>query len=366
MIIFEIPYIQMKLGFLTSLLVTTVIVLTKNWHGRLTLDTHCGVQKFHVAPTPRVGGIAIMTGLFPVYFWASPQLAAVLGPMLLAALPAFIFGLVEDFTKCVGVRERLVATMVSGVIAWYLTGVSITHTGIWGVDNLLAWLPVSVAFTAIAVGGIANAINIIDGFNGLAAGAMLIMLFTIGIISYEVGDVVLWRLCFSLAAVIFGFLVFNFPFGKIFLGDGGAYLLGVLLAWIAILLPARNPTVSVWASVLACGYPVLETGFSIWRRHWREGHHPGQADSLHLHSLIYKRIARRTFPHAGAAFQNSATSPMLWPFAIFLGGIAILWPTDDLKLFAGLLICILLYRLVYLRLTQFRWCFFVRSSREMS
>ncbi|MBK7655484.1 MAG: glycosyltransferase family 4 protein, partial [Betaproteobacteria bacterium] len=96
------------------------------------------------------------------------------------------------------------------------------------------------AFTAFAIAGLSNPINIIDGFNGLASGAVLISLASLGLIAFQVNDLDLMRMCFILSGATLGFVVLNFPFGKIFLGDGGAYLLGFTLAWTSVLLLLRN------------------------------------------------------------------------------------------------------------------------------
>ncbi len=352
-------------GGLTTLVVSVLLIATKHLHGKLSMDTSVGVHKFHTQPTPRIGGVAIMAGL--LVSWALAKLlvdismplaqesARLLGLMLLAAVPAVTFGILEDITKRVGVRARLLATMGSGLLAWWLTDTAIGHVGIWGVDNLLAILPISVAFTAFAVGGVANSFNIIDGFNGLAAGALLISLTSIGCIAYGVGDPALALLCLTVAAVVLGFGVVNFPFGKIFLGDGGAYLLGFMVAWIAVLLPARNPSVSAWAALLACGYPVLEVLFSIWRKYRRTGSHPGQPDKVHLHMLFYKRISKHTFRHAQPALQNGLSSIFAWAYALVPATIAICWPQNTWIQMAGFLVSGILYRLIYVRLTQFKW-----------
>ncbi|HEX2585061.1 MAG TPA: hypothetical protein VHL14_08010, partial [Steroidobacteraceae bacterium] len=133
---------------LASLLTCIVFVVTKNFHGKLTLDTTAGVQKFHTAPTPRIGGFGPAAGL--VIAWIgltyctdqqngskineSSQL--ILGYLLLAGIPAFAFGILEDVTKKVGVRLRLMATIGSGALACFLTGYSINHVGIAGLDSL--------------------------------------------------------------------------------------------------------------------------------------------------------------------------------------------------------------------------------------
>jgi len=112
--------------------------------------------------------------------------------------------------------------MLSGVLAWYLTGVAMRNTGVAWMDWVLALTPVAVLFTAFAVGGVANAVNIIDGFNGLATGAVVIMLGAMGLIALNVGDAPLAAVCFVLAAGAVGFGAVNWPYGNIFLGDGGA------------------------------------------------------------------------------------------------------------------------------------------------
>ncbi|WP_157694167.1 MraY family glycosyltransferase [Hydrogenophaga crassostreae] len=299
---------------MTTLLLCWAIAATHLWHGQWSLDHTHGVQKIHEAPTPRIGGLAVLAGGW-VGWWLAPELVdKVLANILIASLPAFVFGFAEDLTRKVGVRERLLATMASGVLAWWMTDISLTRIDVWGADALLAWVPISVIFTAFAVGGIANAINIIDGFNGLAAGVVLICLSSLGFIAFLAGDPVMAKVCFVFAGVTTGFLLINFPFGKIFLGDGGAYLLGFWLAWIAVMIAMRNPHISPWSSLLACAYPIVEVLFSVYRRR-RRNHHPGHPDRLHLHSLIKSRITRKRMSTSSLTMRNAAVSPYLWCLA---------------------------------------------------
>src|SRR5690554_2780139 len=99
-----------------SFFLAVFLVATKQWHGRLTMDSSVGVQKVHHAPTPRVGGIAIVGGVVAGYHFSQPAVQALLLPLMLAGIPAFGFGLLEDITKRVGVRTRLIATMACGVL----------------------------------------------------------------------------------------------------------------------------------------------------------------------------------------------------------------------------------------------------------
>jgi len=333
------------------------LVLTQSMHGHLSTDTLIGVQKFHTKPTPRIGGVALGSGLIAAYLASDQTVREILQPMLLAGVPAFAAGTVEDVTKRVGVLPRLLATMLSGVVAWSLTGVAMRNTGVGALDWVLAFTPVAVLFTAFAVGGVANAVNIIDGFNGLASGAVAIMFAGLGLIALKVGDNSLASICFVFAAAMVGFGAINWPLGHIFLGDGGAYLIGFLLGWVAVLLPMRNPNVTAWATLLACAYPVLEVAFSYRRKSKREGHHPGQPDKVHLHMLMYRRLSRKAYPQASRTLQNGLTSPFAWCYAAFPAFWAVVFFDNVWMLALGFISAASVYWAIYQRLTQFKWCF---------
>ena len=350
---------------LASFGLSRAIVATQHLHGRWSFDKADGVQKSHRLPTPRVGGLAIALALilawvlleFSPWDWlqapATGSLADLLGPVLLAASPAFAAGLAEDLTKAVGVAQRLWASLVSGLLLCLLTGVSIQRVDVWGIDALLAWgtvgLFLSYAFSAFAAAGLTHAINIIDGINGLAASAVSVMLAAFAWVARHQGDVLLAWIAVSGAVAAAGFFLVNYPKGPIFMGDGGAYLLGFLLAAVAILLPARNPAISPWTSIVVCAYPVIEVLFSIMRRRHR-ARHPGQPDLLHLHSLIYRRVMRnhaRTTALVGALVGAPA-----------LAGICL--AHHSIALYAVFGLSALSYGLIYGRLVGFRWRAFKR------
>ena len=291
-------------GWGASLGLSVLVVLTTRWHGFLSLDESAGVQKVHAHPTPRVGGLPMVLGLV-VALWAGPdELRDKTWPWLLAAIPAFAFGLAEDLTKRVGVTQRLLATMASGVLAWALTGYAVTVANVWGLDWLLQFTVVSVLFTAFAVGGMANAINIIDGLNGLASSMVLWALLGMATLAATLGDTVLASTCLLLAACVLGFFVVNWPFGKLFLGDGGSYFLGFALSWACVLLVERHDSVTAFAALLICIPPVAEVFYSVYRRKMRH-QNPGHPDRLHFHSLVKRRIMQRLMPHSSPTLRNS-------------------------------------------------------------
>lgn len=344
---------------LASLAVTALVVLTQRWHVVLTADSLDGIQKVHAGHTPRIGGLGIYLGLWVGVGFIDNGNVQLFKSMLLAALPALLFGLAEDMTKRVGIKARLLATMASGVLAWWLTGYALWSLDIPLVDALLSYAPVAVIFTAFAVGGVANAINLIDGFNGLASGTLLICMTGLGVLAATQGDLELVRITILICAATLGFFLLNFPFGKIFLGDGGAYMLGFMLAWIAVMVAMRHPdTISPAAVLLICSYPVLETVFSMIRRA-RRGQSVDQPDRTHLHSLVYRRVVpklvRRGYAQRLGFLCNSATSPVLWLFASVPVAAGVLLRENTIACWVVLVVMAIAYDAIYRRLSQFRW-----------
>lgn len=280
-----------------------LIVLSQGWHGKHTLDHDLeGVQKFHTTAVPRIGGVAIFLAIFltlllcarggvPSLFPA-PDLP-IAARLLLAGLPAFLAGAIEDLTKKVGVKTRLAASLISALAASWLLGATIDELNIWGVDALLTWVPFALVVTAVVVAGGINAINIIDGFNGLAAAVVIVLLAALGLLGWQAGD----RLVAELAALglgaAAGFFLVNYPTGRLFLGDGGAYFLGFWAAEVAVLLLVRNDGVNAWQILSICAYPVIEVMYSMFRRKIVRQASPGAPDGLHLHTLLYRRVVSR-------------------------------------------------------------------------
>ena len=276
--------------FVVALLATLFIMRSSMRHGHLSADhDFSGPQKFHGRPVPRVGGagvmVAIAVGAGIAQVGESP-VARNLWLLIACSLPAFVAGITEDLTKNVSPRRRLFATAVSASLAIWLLGAVITRTDILGVDRLIQWAPFVVLLTVFVITGVANSVNIIDGFSGLASMCVLMMILALGYVAFQVGDTFIFTASLITAGVVLGFFVWNFPAGLIFLGDGGAYLLGFLLAELSVLLIARNPSVSPIFALLLCGYPIFETIFTIYRRKVVCGVATADPDGIHLHTLI--------------------------------------------------------------------------------
>jgi UDP-N-acetylmuramyl pentapeptide phosphotransferase/UDP-N-acetylglucosamine-1-phosphate transferase len=342
-------------GFSVTFISCIFLVLTKRWHGFLSMDAAEGIQKFHTAPTPRVGGVPIILGVLVACAMAAPELQKILLPIVLAGMPAFIFGLAEDLTKRVSVMKRLLATFASGVLAWMITDYSLGRVDVWGFDALLQFTAVSVVFTAFAVGGVANAINIIDGFNGLASTASSLAFLGYALIAYQVGDYTLASVSLMLAACVWGFFWVNWPLGKIFLGDGGSYFVGFALAWIAVMLLDRNESVTAFAVLLVCVHPVIEVIFSIYRRKIKRVH-PGHPDRLHFHSLVKQRYVRRWFPSLSTGLRNSITGLLVGGMTLTSAVIGNFFYESLSLSIAAFFVLGLGYVAIYARMVRHHWC----------
>lgn len=341
-------------GFAATFVMCVLLVITKRWHGALTMDFTDGVQKFHTAPTPRVGGVPIVLGLIVAWGKAPGDVQAMLTPILFAGMPAFLFGVAEDITKCVGVMPRLLATMASGLLAWWITDYSLSRIDVWGVDALLQVTFVSVMFTAFALGGVANAINIIDGFNGLASTMATLAFIGFGMIAWQVGDTTLAGVSLILAACVWGFFWVNWPFGKLFLGDGGSYFIGFALAWVAVLLIERNPFVSAFTALVICVHPVTEVLFSIYRRKVRK-EHPSMPDRLHFHSLVKRRYVARWFGQYSNAVRNSITGALIGFMTLIAVILAVMTHSSNVWSIATFLGLALGYVVIYARMVKHHW-----------
>ncbi|MBI2383778.1 MAG: glycosyltransferase family 4 protein [Gammaproteobacteria bacterium] len=341
-----------------------VLVAFEGVHARLSADLPgSGPQKFHSRPTPRVGGIALALGLIAGVValrfvpGLTPRSLDGLTVLALCAIPAFGGGLAEDLTKRVGPAARLLLTLCAGVVAALAVGATLDRLDVPGLDSLLLLPVVPVLFTAFAVAGVANAINIVDGYNGLASGYAIIVLAAFATLALLLHDRVVLCASLIMLGALAGFLVWNWPLGRLFLGDGGAYLLGFWVAELAVLTVLRNPEVSPWFPLVLLIHPIFETLFSIYRRALIRGRSPGQPDGFHFHTLIFKRLVRIHVgrkDHRSRLARNNGVAPYIWVMTAMVSGAALsFWSSTDALVTIALASC-MLYVWIYNRLLRWR------------
>ena len=316
--------------FAISLSVILLIIHLSRKH-RIFMDDTGGdaPQKYHTVPTPRSGGIGVFAGL-------SLFLLAPLGmQMALPVVLAFVSGIFEDFHHSLSPRRRLALQVVAALSAVFLTGSVVTYLGL-GI-SMPYWL--GVLFSTFAIVGMMNAINIIDGFNGLASGVILLVLLSFGITAYRQENIDMLYIILVTAGAVSGFFLLNFPRGRIFLGDGGAYMLGFIVAIIGIFLASRYESVSPWYVLAVFIYPVWEVLFSIMRKIY-QGLSPLQPDPMHFHMLVYRQITR----------NNPLTSLLIVSGLLPFIALSTLFPNKSITNIAIAACFILCYSLLYVML----------------
>ena len=145
----------------------------------------------------------------------------------------------------------------------------------------------------------------------------------------------------------------NWPTGKIFLGDGGAYLLGFFVAWTSVLLCMRHPEVNGWTAVMVCAYPLLEVAFSMGRRIRHGFGRLSIADRQHLHQLLHGHVVGRLFPNLSVRRRNAATAPIVWGLAATPALWAVVFAENPPMLMLGFGLSTLGYAVAYRRAGRF-------------
>ncbi len=315
--------------FFLSLLLTKVVISTLQ-KSKLFLDLkeEKKPQKLHVYSVPRGGWISILTS-FGLGVVLTKSFLGI--KFLISYLPLLVCGIWEDY-KRTSYKIRFVFMFLSATLA-----VILLKSIVWTVG--FGYLPsiVAVAFSIFALVGAINAFNIIDGLNGLASGLGIISALTYSVISKQLNLQELALLNLIFIASVLGFFVWNFPKGKIFLGDTGSYFIGFFIGVMSILIAGGyHSEVSPWAAMVVMFYPVWETLFSFWRR-IKEGKNPFEPDKKHLHHLLYFYFGKSHFKAVSLILISQAVVDLL----------AVIFKSETYILIGLFIFFALLYILVY-------------------
>jgi UDP-GlcNAc:undecaprenyl-phosphate GlcNAc-1-phosphate transferase len=256
------------------------------------------VRHLHSVGLPRLGGVAIASVVSTLScfallaLFASHKISKTSADQTLlilsVALINFAIGLVDDIFD-ISAWPKLATEILAGLLLW-AGGVRILYFSSLSPLHELG-TTVSLALTVLWVVLISNAFNLIDGLDGLAAGSALFSVLTVFIISVAMQNAMQGLLAAILAGAILGFLRYNFNPATIFLGDCGSLFIGTLLAGLTLtgVRQQKSSTlIAVAIPVVACGFPVVETGVSVIRRYLR-GQSIFSADREHIHHRLLDR-----------------------------------------------------------------------------
>ena len=348
---------HLLITFFVSLIVNFVIIKSAKFHEKFSGDIDfSGPQKFHKTIIPRVGAIGITIGLcsslIPKISY-SPELKSFFTNILLSSAPILLVGLAEDLTKKVSINKRFIFSILSGVFAYFILGAKIEKVDIFLIDSIFSIQIFKFCITVFAIVGVANAYNIIDGFNGLASMNGIIALLSIAIIATSANDHLIASASLVLASAIAGFFIFNYPKGLIFLGDGGAYSIGFWIACLTIMLIQRNANLSPWLGLTLNAYPILETIFSIYRRKFHQKISFSKADGFHLHTLIYRRMFNSKNV-VNLSSKNAMIAPLIWMASILMATLSIVFQSNSILLFFVFFLATTCYYFLYKKIVTFK------------
>ena len=281
----------------------------KKFYRNLGLKTYQAVQRIHLNETPRLGGLIFILSLTSfVAFSNTNESIQSLKIILICLIPIIVIGIKEDLFHNVEPAIRLLALLFVGwLFRAQFTGPLPVLTDIPFIGKLLLVQGGISIFYILSMTAIANGMNLIDGVNGLCGAVALSILSALLFLSYKTSDVVMLSTIFSVILILMPFLIFNYPYGKIFLGDLGAYSLGLIISMLTIILFGRHPEISPWGAVLILVYPVTEVVFSLLRR-MLKGVSIYHADTAHLHLKLFHFF--RPQPHY-KNIANALVTPTL-------------------------------------------------------
>jgi UDP-GlcNAc:undecaprenyl-phosphate/decaprenyl-phosphate GlcNAc-1-phosphate transferase len=308
-------------ALVTGLIVTPIVRgFAQHWGF---LD-HPGERKVHAVAIPRLGGVAMAIAIAVAIGGATladPDLGATLGlrpnraPAILAGVALLLaVGIVDDVR---GMRAlvKLVFQVAAALLAWWL-GLSVEQLFLpWGIVDLG---PLALPLTVAWIVGVINAVNLIDGLDGLAAGVVLTVLGAFGLLAAADGvDPTLFIVAATIGAAV-GFLAYNLHPATIIMGDTGSMVLGFVVAAVAISLTQDGVQPQApWVPIIALGVPIIDTIWAVVRRTAR-GEPFFVADRGHIHH----QLLRLGLSQRDAMLSLTALSGALAMIAVLLGRLA--------------------------------------------
>jgi len=286
----QIPVTAILLAFGLSLLVTPLV---KKWAFKCGALDRPDQRKVHKRVMPRLGGLAIYLS-FIIAVTLTCDITLQVAGLLVGGSIIILLGFLDD-TRGVSPRLKLAGQVVAA-LAVIPFGLEVEFLTNPFSDELITLGLLSIPVTVLWIVSVTNAVNLIDGLDGLAGGTTFIAALTLaGVVWIEAsasgGSQGQWDaiiLAMILASAVIGFLRYNFYPAKIFLGDSGSMYLGFSVASLSVMGLAKSATfISVIIPVVILGIPLLDTTFAIVRRYY--GHKPiFQADKEHLHHRLLK------------------------------------------------------------------------------
>ena len=339
------PFILIFIGMSLALNILVAYLWHKKFYRKLGLKTYHAIQRIHLNETPRLGGFIFILSLTSfVAFSNTNESIQLLKIMLICLIPIIFMGIKEDLFHNVEPAIRLLALLFVGwLFRAQFTGPLPILTDIPFIGKLLLLQGGASIFYILSMVAVANGMNLIDGVNGLCGAVALSILSALLFLSYKTADITMLSLIFSLILLVIPFMLVNYPYGRIFLGDLGAYCLGLIVSILTIILFGRHPEISPWGAALILIYPATEVVFSSLRR-MVKGVSIYHADTAHLHLKLFHFFKpHRSYKKIANALVTPSLS-LLWLFPL----ITISWVYHKpVFIFIAIILFVASYALYY-------------------
>lgn len=273
-------YVSLFVALVAAILLTPLV---KRLAFRIGAVDAPNYRKVHSRIMPRLGGLAIylafLIGLVILRPESQYTLAIVLGATVIV-----ITGVLDDMYE-ISAKAKMLGQLLAAIIIVFFGGIQIEFINLPFNDGQLDFGFLSIPFTIVWIIGITNAVNLIDGLDGLAAGVSTIAFITLAGMAMIMGNGFVIAMAAILACATIGFLFYNFHPAKIFMGDTGALFLGFMIAVLSLLGFKNITVVSFIIPVIMLGVPISDTFFAIVRR-YRNKQKWSDPDKSHLHHRL--------------------------------------------------------------------------------
>ncbi len=296
------------ISFITTYFITPQVIKIAR---RYNCIDNPGARRFHKKATPRWGGAAFFIGMLP--FVAFLELDRAIISYLVVSIFLMAIGMIDDLRQ-LGWKSKMGAILAATTVVIFSGDVLISHIGAYDQIGRIELGMFSIPFTYFCIVGVTNAINLIDGLNGLAAGTSLLAFLFIGLAAIITGNEAVAVVSIAFVGALGGFIRYNFSKAKIFMGDSGSLFLGFSLGVFSVLLTQNDSRpVDPMFPVLVLLLPIFDTLRVMFIRIF-SFKNPFKADKTHLHHLIVRR-----------KFSSSSAVVVLWFLTLIFGTIALLF-----------------------------------------
>ena len=249
-------------------------------------------QAFHGEPIARIGGLASLISLIIFFILYYLIFEKILYDYLFVSLTLFLIGLLDDIKISINPKTRLILMIIFLIFFISYFSIDILRVDLNFLNNWLENRFFQLSFILLCFLFVINGSNLIDGFNGLISIHLLIINALLLFINLIYGNMELSVFITAQIIILFSFLLFNFPKAKMFLGDGGAYLFGALIALNVIKTNNLIPEITSFFFCIILFYLFFEVFFSFFRKIF-EKKNPLKPDDNHLHMLLFKKLNKK-------------------------------------------------------------------------